>query len=387
MSTTIAAGTDPVLADPVALLAALEACPTAPFHEAYVAAHIWQLCRRLGLDVRQDPYGNLLATPGHLPAQRPDGSTTSDHLPVIALVAHMDHPALEVSSTDPLTGVGLGGISGIALDAPEPVSFITPGGVVHGRALGRYDEGGATFLRLEADGAVPAGAFGVWDLGAFRQDGDLLVGPAADDLGGCAAILATLAECQRRELPVRVIGVFTRAEEVGLVGATLVARQELVPKDAIVISLETSRALPGADIGGGPVIRVGDASTAFHHQGEGLLRRAAARLRQANPTTRIQRQLMYGGTCEATAFVTAGYLATGIAFPLGNYHNGGPDGRAAPEYIHRQDLLTGVALLVAAAEEAALAGAPDPVATRLTHRADAVSERLRLTAADWDWAQ
>ena len=31
---------------------------------------------------------------------------------------------------------------------------------------------------------------------------------------------------------------------------------------------------------------------------------------------------MSGGVCEATAFAVFGYRTTGIAFPLGNYHNG-----------------------------------------------------------------
>ncbi len=385
MNETSATGPQQPSLDPVALLAALAACPTTSFHEAYVAAGIWQFCRDLGLDVRHDPYGNLIATPSHLPPLAAGGAGSSTR--AVALVAHMDHPGLEVTGTDPLTGVGLGGIGGITLDAPEPVWFITPTGPVSGRVLGRVAVDGATQLRLEADAPVPVGAFGVWDVGAFREEGDLLYGPAADDLGGCAAILATLAECRRRELPARVVGLFTRAEEVGLVGATLAARQELVPKDTIVISLETSKALPGAEMGGGPVIRVGDASTAFHHEGETLLRRAAARLREANPGVSIQRQLMYGGTCEATAFVAAGYVATGVAFPLGNYHNAGPDGRAAQEYIHRQDLITGVALLVAAVEEAARDGAPDPVEMRLNQRADDLSERLRLTAAGWTVGQ
>jgi putative aminopeptidase FrvX len=376
---TSATGIRQPAADPVALLAALEACPTTSFHEAYVAARIWQFCRELGLHVRQDVYGNLVATPDHLPQLRDE----ADGRPTVALVAHMDHPGLEVTGDAPLVGVGLGGISGISLQRPEPVRFFTPDGMVPGRVLRREEGDGTTVLRLEADGPVPAGAFGMWDVGPFREEGELLYGPAADDLGGCAAILAALAECRRRELPVRAAGLFTRAEEVGLVGATLAARQELVPRSATIISLETSRALPGAEMGGGPVIRVGDASTAFHHEGEALLRRAAARLREADPNARIQRQLMYGGTCEATAFVQAGYVATGVAFPLGNYHNAGPDGRAAPEFIHRQDLITGTALLVAAIEEAARAAALDPVATRLIQRADELGERLRLTAAGW----
>lgn len=36
-----------------------------------------------------------------------------------------------------------------------------------------------------------------------------------------------------------------------------------------------------------------------------------------------QRKLMDGGGCEATAFGTYGYQATGLCLPLGNWHNRG----------------------------------------------------------------
>jgi endoglucanase len=180
-----------------------------------------------------------------------------------------------------------------------------------------------------------------------------------------------------------VVGVFTRCEEVGLIGATLLARQGLLPPQTVVVSLETSRALPGAEIGGGPVIRVGDATMAFHPQGEALLRRARALLLERDPGARVQRQLMSGGTCEAVAYSLAGYVTTGVAFPLGNYHNAAPDGTIGAEYIHRADLETGAELLMASAECVAAGDAPDPAEARLSQRADQASERLRRSAAGW----
>ena len=38
-----------------------------------------------------------------------------------------------------------------------------------------------------------------------------------------------------------------------------------------------------------------------------------------------------------------------MAFPLGNYHNGAPEGDIRAEYIHREDFLGGVELLTEAA--------------------------------------
>jgi endoglucanase len=179
-------------------------------------------------------------------------------------------------------------------------------------------------------------------------------------------------------IPGVVYGVFTRAEEVGLVGAALVAADGRLPRETIVISLECSRALPGAEIGAGPVIRVGDRSGAFHPDGEAVLLAGRALL----VDTPIQRQLMSGGTCEATAFVRAGYRATGVALPLGNYHNVGPGNTIEPEIIDARDYLGEIQLLTAAARVAPLAPAlgpyirPESLET-YRHRLVATADRFR----------
>ena len=88
---------------------------------------------------------------------------------------------------------------------------------------------------------------------------------------------------------------------------------------------------------------------------------------------------MTGGVCEATAFSMAGYSVTGVAFPLGNYHNAtttipDPDGGVAEEYIRVSDYLGGVELLA----EAAIAGVSgDGATSRIGAVTDDVRERLR----------
>ena len=81
-----------------------------------------------------------------------------------------------------------------------------------------------------------------------------------------------------------------------------------------------------------------------------MLTAASERLAGRAPEFRVQRQLMSGGVCEATAFAVNGYRATGLAFPLGNYHNatthiGDVDGGVAAEYIELSDFLGGVDLI------------------------------------------
>ena len=83
--------------------------------------------------------------------------------------------------------------------------------------------------------------------------------------------------------------------------------------------------------------------------------------------------------CEATAFSLAGYAVTGVAFPLGNYHNAtttipDPAGGVAEEYIRVSDFLSGVELL---AEAATLPVGWDKNPSRLGDVGDDVRERLR----------
>ena len=55
----------------------------------------------------------------------------------------------------------------------------------------------------------------------------------------------------------------SRAEEVGFQGALTVASSRQLPKDSLVISLETSRELPPVKMGQGVIIRVGDRASIF----------------------------------------------------------------------------------------------------------------------------
>ncbi len=88
--------------------------------------------------------------------------------------------------------------------------------------------------------------------------------------------------------------------------------------------------------------------TTGYGSGKALIR-ARETLQERPEGFKVQRQLMSGGTCEASAFALYGYRTTGIAFPLGNYHNGTPEGRIEAEYIRLDDYIGGVELIVEAA--------------------------------------
>ena len=88
-----------------------------------------------------------------------------------------------------------------------------------------------------------------------------------------------------------------------------------------MIVLETSKELPGATIGDGPVIRVGDRLSIFDPKVEYAVHALAQDLQSRDRTFQFQRQLMSGGTCEASVYVLHGFTVGALAFPLGNYHN------------------------------------------------------------------
>jgi len=371
------------MTDPLPLLAQLAQTPSAPFREADVRRTLTQLLDSWGIPWRADAYGNVLA---HVQRGAPHQQ--------LAMVAHLDHPAFEVTAITTLgvTARLLGGVRVEALPAGTPLRLMSRGRwqVAAISSAERDPATGEVTLLLDAPEGMTAGDWGVWEMPDYAENADLIHMRACDDLAGCASILAALAEAALGDWPVGLTGVFTRAEEVGLVGATLVARQGLLASETVVVSVESSRQLPGAVQGGGPVIRVGDVRSTFHPEAEALLQHASTALRQADAGWKAQRQLMSGGTCEATAFAQFGYQVTGLALPLGNYHNVPdavydstplpPEGPGvAPEYIHRADL-QGAARLLSEVTRSASFPPENAARARLEGLADGYAERLQLSA-------
>ena len=330
-------------------LARLGAQPATSFREADVAQTVRAILTELGVEYRVDDYGNVIA-------RRPGADSGHGAVPPIAFMAHLDHPGFEAVAVDGdfLVGAAMGGVPPASFEPGVPLQVLLPDGerlpaLTAGPAGDAADR--RTLISLGDAGRlpeVPLPSSVVFDLVDFQLDGDLIRMRAVDDLAGCGSILAMLAGLGDDAPAGDVFGVFTRAEEVGLVGARLLAEAGTLPPDTLVVSLESSRTLPGAEIGGGPVIRVGDAGFTFNAAAESALIRARETLQARPEGFKVQRQLMSGGTCEASAFALYGYLTTGIAFPLGNYHNGAPEGRIEAEYIHREDYLGGVELMLEA---------------------------------------
>ena len=362
-------------------------CPAAPFHEAGVRAAVEQICAEHGLEFRRDRFGNVLVELKTARRARP-----------LVLAAHMDHPGFEIVR-ELAPGRWLarfnGGVPSRYFRQGVPVRLLpgaTPAKILRrvgdatpkqfelraARRAGRNlpppqggEPGSGAGVSPVSAGVPPAWAFAgetpavtagtaaplgpsstfaVWELEDFAVRGGLIHGRSCDDLVGVASVLATLLDLKRLGRKVHVIGVISRAEEVGFMGALTVAGAGLLPRGSLVISLETSKELPSVAMGGGVIIRVGDRSSIFDSKATRFLTEVADDLQREDRRFAFQRALMSGGTCEATAYQEFGLTTAGVCIALGNYHNCAPRGRLEAEFVSLADACGMVRLLARAAE-------------------------------------
>ena len=285
--------------------------PTAPFHERGVRDEILRQLEPLThVKASVDNFGNILAV-----FQRGEGT------PRWMLNAHMDHPAY-------VHGQFMGGVPKSVLETNFPT--------------------------------VAHGDFQVWDLPGFELSEERIFSRACDDLIGCAAIVSTLISVEESGRDASFLAAFTCAEEVGLLGATYLAKSGWIPKDVAVLSLETSAERPPAKMGDGVIVRVGDKTSVFDPALTAELWDLVRSLK-----LRSQRCLMSAGTCEATAYQAFGYPAAAICVALGNYHNCTPEGGVGSEYISINDFEAMTALCVAVGHSERIQGAQGSLREKL----------------------
>lgn len=339
----------------LSLLVELLHQPTAPFREQRVIEFISGVLRDHRVPYFEDPIGNIVVGCRSVADYRRLVNAHTEE-PLRVYIAHMDHPGfhgvrwlgdkrLQVQwhgggPTKHLSGANV---------------WLTDGNEMYeGRMQSaRLIRGGHTIdtakvqLNKTISKKAPPKSFS----GGFSfrapvwRSGDKLHTQVADDLVGVFAIISTAIAAMRSANRRPFLGLLTRAEEVGFIGA--IGHFDLgwltaARRPVLCISLETSRTLPNAIIGKGPVVRLGDRRTVFDASALNVLTQIA---RDVLPD-RHQRRIMDGGTCEATAATVYGLPAIGISIPLGNYHNqgleGGPDCRGrngpAPEFVHLDDI-------------------------------------------------
>ncbi len=368
------------------ILRELGSRPAAPFFERNVAQYILETLENIGVEAYRDAYGNIIAHYKNV-------SESATPQPPIAFMAHMDHPGFEIieASEGRIVARALGGVPVASLKKPTPVLILLPDGermsaevVPPDEPLSQDASERLVLVRLKSDVALDLPVPVAFDLPDFVLDGDTIRMRALDDLAGCGSILASLERVVSDKAETEMYAIFTRCEEGGLYGARLLAEAGTLPKETLIVSLEASPVIPGVAQGEGPIIRTGDAAYTFDADAEQVLIAARESIRGREPDFKCQRQLMSGGTCEATAFAVFGYHATGIAFPLGNYHNAttripDPDGGIDAEYIRLSDYLGGVALIAEAAVSVAKRN-DSPTRQRLRQVSDAVRRRMEESA-------
>jgi endoglucanase len=323
--------------------------PTASYAEHGVLAYIRCFAEERGLGFEFDRFGNGYVR--HVGRRRRGGGARP-----LVLGAHVDHPGFVVSGA---RGRRLqlefrGGLPATYGRGERVRLFAAPsdqgpsddgpreGGVAVIRSV-RADERGRLLsarATLEA-GAPPTqpGDLALWDVEPARIRGRRLVARGCDDLAGCVAVLSALDRAAAARAPGELVGLFTRAEEVGLRGASAAARARLLPEDAVVLAIETSSSAGGrAKAGGGPIVRVGDALHLFSPAVSLWMTGVAQQLAREDEGFRYQRKLMDGGVTEATAYDLYGYETGALCVALANYHNGGPRDRVAAESVHLDDL-------------------------------------------------
>ena len=367
--------------------------PTAPYFEQFVVWEIGAFARdQVGVQIRQDAYGNLLLTYDGRPSK---GKGSRRRL--LVATAHMDHPGLaflEPVEEGLFAFEILGGVSAEFLPkAKVSVFSIRRGptqrpirGIIRELRAGKENQPPTVRVSINPHQAKQLGTdcFGMWSLTPFSISGRRLRGRACDDLAGVVVGLAFLGEVADRASPVGVSLLLTRAEEIGFGGMAAATRGNLVDPGAVYVNIECSSTVAGASLGGGPVVRVGDRRTIFDPGVTAGMVAIGEEIAAKDGSFKFQRKLMDGGVCEATALAQAGLRTGAVALPLGNYHNAGPE-RLSTEVVHLDDALNLVRFLVEAATtsggiEVAQQEAKTSLENALDQRFVRCRERLLQTA-------
>ncbi|QDV92248.1 exoaminopeptidase [Phycisphaerae bacterium RAS2] len=350
--------------------------PTAPFVERHVIAYIRAfVAARPALRMTADRFGNLLVT--YSPMRKPTAARRgkANGRPIL-FAAHMDHPgfaAVRMIDARRVEAEFRGWVS-TPYFAGEKIQFFdtgrwipatiervledkpaTPGARRASRSANTFrNERPPRGVIARVSRPIAPGSPGMWGLPDARIRGNELHARVCDDIAGLAAVLCMLDEICRLRIATLTYAFFTRAEEVGFAGALAAVEARTVPRKAVVVAVECSKAIAGVQFGEGPVLRVGDKASVFTPAATAYCQVVAEALTQRDSGFRFQRKLMDGGTCESTAYCHHGYDATGICLPLGNYHNmDAARGRIAPEYVDLRDYLNLVKWFVALAQSPA----------------------------------
>lgn len=386
------------------LLLEVTQIPTAAGREDRVVSFVEAWVRgRAGMSLTRDGCGNMFIASeaiAHASRRASDGASRP-----IFFTAHLDHPAMVVERILSPGALELSLRGGVMQDYLKNAEIVVVGrnDIRHRARLGSEPSGEADGFKLHicelersTDSIMP-GDVAVWALPPAEIENGIIHTNACDDLAALASALCAFDALHALALAGEAVKdtrlLFTRAEEIGFVGAIGACREGSIPRDARLIALENSRAMDESMIGAGPIVRVGDRISVFSPSltsacskvAEDVFKRSAyarASEKQAELGGKPwQRMLMPGGACESTVFCAYGYEATCLCLPLGNYHNMGDlaavqagtntnPPRLAREYVSVEDFHGLTDLLIAC-------GTSLPDAPPITQRLEGLWEKYR----------
>lgn len=350
----------------------LTAIPTASGKEQRVIAWIrtWAAARP-DLALHEDPAGNLILSRRDAPEPTPSSAP-------LFITAHLDHPAFVIESFIGPATLELSFRGGVHTPyfTNAPITLFTAHDEpIHATIISTQAKEPWRTCLAELEDPRNASRLALGDIGRWHapepsltpdeQGLEIVHTHACDDLAAAAAALAAFDVLRDEPRAAHVRLLFTRAEEVGFIGAIAACKHRTIPEGSRLIALENSRAFPeDSPIGGGPIVRVGDRLSTFSPTLTAACAKAAEDLSKSRASSaepfRWQRKLMPGGACEATCFQSFGYESTCLCLPLGNYHNMADltrvqandpaavaAARCAHEYIARRDYEGMIDLLIA----------------------------------------
>lgn len=295
--------------------------PTAAGMEDRVIAFLegWFFARSQRVRIQRDDGGNMLVSQRNAPrGVRP-----------LLITAHLDHPAFVVRRVVSQRIVELEFRGGVhdPYFVGSRLQVIDSDDCIHAATIQSLNAKTKPYKRVQArlthpSQAIARGDIARWHLPEPRITKGLLHTHACDDLAAVAAALIAFDRILATKSARHVSLLFTRAEEVGFVGAIHSVRSGLIPRKARLVCLENSRSFPhDSPMGAGAILRVGDRLSVFSPELTNTLGDLFAATRARDSTFQFQRKLMAGGACEATAFAAHGLESTCLCLPLGNYHN------------------------------------------------------------------
>ncbi len=360
------------------ILKELCSLPTAPFLEGEIVEYIQQfVSQRKKLRLARDEHGNLMVIL----------SGRSNAVARWVFTAHMDHPGLisRRMIDEQTVECELRGWVLAELMQGAKMRFFAEGKTILGEVIevtpdsadGRGDRGKWAKVRVRRK--VPPNVPGMFDQGEGRIRNGRFYSRVCDDLAGAAAALRMIDELHKNPPQSTVAILLTRAEEEGFIGAVAASIEpRLLKKSDRLVAIECSAAQPYAPIGGGAIIRVGDRTSIFNSALTFFLTQQAEVLAKEDASFKFQRQLMPGGTCEATVYDVYGFHAAAMCVALGNYHNMDRQRkRMAAEYIDLADWMNMVKLFLAVARAGhTYTGDNTALRTRIQKRFDGLRHLL-----------